>query len=262
MITRLRILVWMVSLALPATVALAFSSLPPSVTRDLRFQQHPGAMLPLSAVFRDAEGHPVRLGDFFQGRPVVIVLEYLRCRGLCGTVLRDAVQALSRVPLRAGQDYQVVAISIDPRDTPADARHARQEYLPGSPHPGGWHLLTGSRSDIDAVAASIGFPFRYDAGIDQYAHPAGITIATPQGAISRYILGVGYRPLDVRLALSEAAHAGISSPVADLLLLCYCYDPGTGRYSLAITQLTRVLGLATVLGLGLWLLKSLREARS
>jgi protein SCO1/2 len=240
--------------------AFAFSSLQPAVTRDLHFRQHMGATVPLGAHFRDANGQPVRLQEFFQNKPVLLVLDYLRCRGLCGVVLRDTVHALSAVPLAPGHDYEVVAISIDPRDTPADARRAASEYFPHSRSSiPGWHFLTGERSEIDAVANAVGFPFRYDPEIDQYAHPAGLVIATPGGTIARYILGVGYRPLDVRLALSEAARGTISSPVADLLLLCYCYDPGTGRYSFAISNLTRALCLLTVLGLGLWIFRLTRN---
>jgi protein SCO1 len=177
-------------------------------------------------------------------------------------VLRDTVHALSAVPLVAGRDYEVVAISIDPRDTPQDAVRTRQEYFPhsGQSVPG-WHFLTGDRSDVEAVAHTVGFPFRYDPKIDQYAHPAGVTVATPAGNIARYVLGVGYRPLDMRLALSEAARGTISSPVADLLLLCYCYDPGTGRYSFAINNLTRIFGIITALGLGILVLRLSRPRR-
>jgi protein SCO1/2 len=227
--------------------------LQPTVTRELHFHQHPGARLPLGTRFHDASGRAVHLADFFKDKPVVLVLEYMRCRNLCGLVLRDTVHTLSRVPLAAGHDYEVVAISIDPRDTPRDAARARREYFSDAgSSAAGWHFLTGERSDIAAVARAVGFPFRYDPQIDQYAHPAGLTVATPAGTIARYLLGVGYRPLDMRLALSEAARGTISSPVADLLLLCYCYDPGTGRYSVAIRNITRALCLATVLGLGLW----------
>ena len=245
--------------------AVAFSSLQPQVTRELGFQQHPGALLPLGAHFRNEGGQLVRLADFFNEKPVVIVLEYMRCRSLCGVVLRDTVHALSAIPLAAGRDYEVVAISIDPRDTPRDAQLTRREYFPrsGQTVPG-WHFLTGSRSDIDAVARAVGFPFSYDPKIDQYAHPAGVTIATPAGNIARYILGVGYHPLDMRLALSEAARGTIASPVADLLLLCYCYDPGTGRYSFAINNIVRILCIGIALSLGLWVLwlsRSRRESR-
>ncbi len=231
--------------------AFAFSSLRAAATAGLQFQQHPGVRLPLDAPFLDDAGTRVRLGDVFRGTPVVLVLEYLRCRSLCGFVLQDAAQALAHVPLVPGRDYQVVALSIDPRDRPADARAARGKYVArfGPYAAAGWHFLTGEDRDIRAVAAAVGFPYRYDPEIDQYAHPAGVTIASPDGIISRYILGVGYRPLDLRLALTEASRGTIASPAADLLLLCYCYDPATGRYSATIGTVTRILCGATVLGL-------------
>jgi len=234
-----------------ARSAAGYSSLSPEATHALGFHQHPGAALPFAAGFRDGTGHAVQLGNYFHGEPVVLVLEYLRCRTLCGLVLEDVASALARVPLAAGRDYQVVAISIDPRDGPADAQAARARYLAGAAPAtsAGWHFLTGSPEAIRAVADAVGFSYRYDPAIDQYAHPAGITIATPGGRIARYILGLGYRPLDLRLALSEAATDRISSPVTDLLLLCYCYDPGTGRYSFAIRNVTRALCVATLLGL-------------
>ena len=242
--------------------AVAYSSLQPQLTRQLRFQQHPGAPLPLGTHFRDAGGQLVRLADFFKEKPVVIVLEYMRCRNLCGVVIRDTVHALASVPLTAGRDYEVVAISIDPRDTPQDAVRTRREYFPQSSQPvPGWHFLTGDRSNIEAVAQTVGFPFRYDPQIDQYAHPAGVTIATPAGKIARYVLGVGYRPLDIRLALSEAARGTISSAVTDLLLLCYCYDPGTGRYSFVINNIIRVLCIGIALGLGMLVLRLARGNR-
>jgi protein SCO1 len=241
--------------------AFAYSSLQPAQTADLRFHQHIGAALPLDAEFRDASGRRVRLGDFFGRAPVVVVLEYLHCRTLCGYVLRDTVAAIRHVPLASGRDYQVLAISIDPRDGPADARAARAMYLGRAPASvaTGWHFLTGGAAPIRAVADAEGFSYRYDPAIDQYAHPAGIAIATPRGRVARYLLGLGYRPLDLRLALSEAGRGQLSSPVADLLLLCYCYDPGTGRYSFAIGNLTRALCALTVLGLALLVWRLARE---
>ena len=248
-------------LAFLAAPAWGYSTLTSETTSELGFEQHPGAQLPLDAVFRDSDGRLVRLGSFFGGKPVLLVLDYLRCRSLCGFVLQDTAAALARLPLRPGRDYEVVSISIDPRDTPDDARIQKAKYTERFGDAAGWHFLTGAQADIDAVAGTVGFPARYDAAIDQYAHPAGITVATPQAVISRYILGVGYRPLDLRLALTEASGGNISSPVTDVLLLCYCYDPGTGRYSFAIQNATRALCGLTVLGLLLMLRRLARQRR-
>ncbi|MGH7105995.1 MAG: SCO family protein [Acetobacteraceae bacterium] len=240
------------------------SSLLPADTRDLGFEQHMGAALPMGVTLRDGNGRLVHLGDFFQGEPVVLVLDYLRCRNLCGVVLEHTAKMLSLTPLTAGRDYQVVAISIDPRDGPADSREARTKYLTGLPaaSAAAWHFLTGPEASVHAVADAVGFHYRYDPAIDQFAHPAGIMIVTPRGTIARYLLGVGFRPLDLRLGITQAAQGRISSPVADLLLLCYCYDPGTGRYSFAIRNTTRALCAATVLGLAFMIVRLCRRPRT
>lgn len=217
---------------------------------DLSFRQHLGAALPLDTLLTDEAGKQVSLGSFFgHDRPLVLVLDYLHCKTLCGFVLSDLIQGLDHVPLSAGKDFEVLAISIDPHDSPADSQAARTQYLARSAHPGGWHFLTGDETNIRRVAAAVGFPYLYDASAEQYAHPAGITIAAPDGTIARYILGVDFAPLDLRLALTEASHGAISSPATALLLLCYCYDPATGRYSAQINTAMRILGGATVLGL-------------
>ncbi len=259
-----RIAIFFVLAGCVARAGFCASSLPPAYTSQLRFTQHMGAPLPLDTQFRDGNGQPVYLRDYFGARPVVLVLEYLRCRSLCGVVLKDAARALAGIPLVPGRDYQVVAVSIDPRDTPADALAARKEYLTAMPAQAakGWHFLTGPITSIRAIADAVGFPFRYDPKLDQYAHPAGITVVTAQGRISRYLLGVGYRPLDARLALSEAAAGRVSSAATDLLLLCYCYDPETGRYSLAIRDATRILCAGTVVGIVLLMLRLTRMHRS
>jgi protein SCO1 len=247
-----------------AAAASAASTLPADTVKDLSFRQHPGARLPLEATFRDEGGELVRLGDFFRGKPVVLVLEYLRCKSLCGFVLQDLAKALARSSLVAGRDYQVVAISIDPRDGAAEARAARATYLErfGQADAAGWHFLTGAARPVADVADAVGFRFRYDPGIEQYAHPAGLIVAAPDGTIARYVLGLDYRPLDLRLALSEAAAGTIATPASELLLLCYHYDPGTGRYSFAINNVTRILCGVTVLGVGLLVVRLARGARS
>lgn len=223
---------------------------------SLVFHQHPGAALPVETPLTDETGRTVTLGSFFaHNRPIVLVLDYLHCQTLCGFVLSDLVRTLGQVPLVAGKDFDVLAISIDPRETPADSRAARAQYLARTAHPGGWHFLTGSETNVRRIADVVGFPYLYDAATDQYAHPAGITIAAPNGTIARYILGVDYAPLDLRLGLTEAARGAISTPATDLLLLCYCYDPATGRYSGQIDLVMKLLGSATVIGLGVMILR-------
>ncbi|HEX3843677.1 MAG TPA: SCO family protein, partial [Steroidobacteraceae bacterium] len=173
----------------------------PADTLDLGIKQHMGAALPAGVTLRDGTGRRVQLGDLFRGEPVVLVLDYLRCRNLCGVVLEHTAKMLSLTPLTAGRDYQVVAISIDPRDGPADSRAARTKYLAGLPRAtaAAWHFLTGPEASVRAVADAVGFHYRYDPAIDQFAHPAGIMIVTPGGTVARYLLGVGFRPLDLRL---------------------------------------------------------------
>jgi len=234
-------------LLLGARPALAVSSLVPADTAALQFQQHPGAPLPLDATFRDENGQRRPLGGYFGRGPVIVVLDYLHCRTLCGFVLQDLAQGLAALP----GGYQVAAISIDPRDGPAEARAARQQYLARFPGGAaeGWHFLTGTAPEIARVAGAAGFPFRRDDSDDQYAHPAGIVVATPEGKVSRYLLGIDYRPLDLRLALAEASGDVIAAPASALLLLCYHYDPGKGRYGFAIAGAMRGAALATVLAI-------------
>lgn len=229
----------------------------------LSFRQHPGSALPLDAALSDEDGRRVRFGDFFSGKPVIVVLDYLHCKTLCGFVLGNLAQALARVGLAAGTDFAVVAISIDPRETPADALSARAQYhlqQPGADG-AGWHFLTGGADEVRRVADAVGFPYRYDTDADQFAHPAGVVVAAPNGTVARYILGIDYAPLDLRLAIAEAGRGTISSPVNDLLLLCYCYDPATGRYGPAIGNALRVAGGLTVLSIMAMVARLLRSRR-
>jgi protein SCO1 len=238
------------------------SAIPPSAFADLGFAQSPGAQVPLAVALRDEQGRPVRLADYVHGVPVVLVLEYLHCPNLCGLVLGNlaaALQGLRADSLRAGRDFEVVAVSIDPRETSADARAAHNKYAPPFGDTTRWHFLTGDAAAIRTVADAVGFRYRYDELIGQYAHPAGVTILEPSGRVSRYILGLDYRPLDFRLGLTEASAGEVSAPASQLLLLCYCYDPQTGRYSLAVQRLLQGAGLLTVIVLAVPLLRALRR---
>lgn len=238
------------------------SSIQPSAFADLAFAQHPGAQVPLGVALRDEQGRAVRLGDYVHGLPVVLVLEYLHCPNLCGLVLGNlaqALQGLTHAAMQAGRDYEVVAVSIDPHETPADARAAHGKYGARFGETAHWHLLTGDAAAVRTIADAVGFRYRYDGSIGQYAHAAGVTILSPSGRVSRYILGLDYRPLDLRLGLVEASAGEVSAPASQLLLLCYCYDPQTGRYSLAVHRLLQGAGLLTVMVIAVPLYRALRR---
>ena len=176
--------------AVPA--AAPAQSIPPSAFASFEFRQHPGAQLPLDAALRDESGRLVRLGSTFGRRPAILILEYLHCPNLCGLVLGGTVAGLAQARLRPGRDVEFVAISIDPRETPADGAAARGSYtrLFGTNDPSGWHFLTGPEPAVRRIADAVGFPYRWDRRLRQYAHPAGFVVATPDGRISRYLLGL------------------------------------------------------------------------
>ena len=204
---------------------------------EFAFRPHPGAHLPLAAEFADEQGRTVRLGQFFTGKPIVLVLDYLRCQTLCGVTLQNLVAALDTLPLDAGRDFGVVVLSIDPRDKPADVEAAKVKYLAGYHHSSandGWHFLTGPQGMVRTVADAVGFPYRYEPELDQYIHPAGFVLAAPDGNISRYLLGVDIRPAALRGALADAARDRVVGLVERLLLLCHGKDPNLGPYSLMI----------------------------
>ena len=240
------------------------SSLPPDAFAGLAFDQHPGATLPDDIVLHDADGHPVTSGSLFPAdRPTVLVFDYFRCKTLCGLVLGDLATALASVPLTPGRDYGVVAVSIDPRETPPDAAALRARHFERHPDlAAASRFLVGDADGVRRLADAAGFPYRYDPGIDQYAHPAGVVLVAPGGTVSRYILGIGYRPLDLRLGLVEASRGAIAAPASRLLLLCYGYDPANGAYNPMVGNLLRATGAVSVLALGGVILAVSRKGRS
>jgi protein SCO1/2 len=250
----------LIALLLLALCALPARALTPAESRDLAFAQHPGARLDPATLLIDEAGAPVRLAGVMAERPTVLVLDYLHCPNLCGLVLAGLADALAEVPLAAGRDYRVLALSIDPAEGPADAAAARAQYAARYPHEiGGWHFLTGAPAAVSAIAESVGFPYRWEAELGQFAHPAGLVLLAPDGTVSRYLLGVAPSPLDLRLGLTEASAGRIAAPASHLLLLCFGYDPVAGKYDLQVMRVTRVLGLL-VLGALLALVARLLRA--
>ena len=234
------------------------SATPDGLFKRVGFDQHIGATLPLDAMFHDAEGHRARLGRYFGTRPVLLVPGYYDCPNLCGMVWRGLLESIRKLGLDVGRDFDIVAVSIDPRETPQLALQKQAAYREAYGRAGsanGWHFLTGTGTAIRQLAEAAGFRYVYDPEIDQYAHAAGLVITTPEGTISRYLFGVRFDPTDLRLALVESSRGRMGSPVDQLLLLCYHYDPANGQYGLLIMNLIRgagLLTLATLLGFVAW----------
>jgi len=196
---------------------------------------------------------------------VVLALVYYECPMLCTQVLNGLVSALGVLKFDVGREYEVVVVSINPKETPELAAQKKQAYLERYKRPqtsAGWHFLTGPDSSIKPLASSVGFRYVYDAEIDQYAHAAGIEVLTPKGVVSKYFYGIEYSPRDIRFGLIEASEERIGTPIDDVLLLCYHYDPTTGKYGASAIAAIRIGAVATVLAFLTFLFVSLRRERA
>jgi protein SCO1/2 len=242
----------------------AGSSPTADMLRDVGIEQHLDARLPLDAVFRDETGREVKLGDYFGDQPVVVALVYYRCPMLCTQVLNGFLNCSQAMPLEIGRDYQVVTVSFDPRETPELAAEKKARYVGAYRRTGavnGWHFLTGDRQSIARLTETVGFRYRFDPKSDQFAHASGIAVATPDGRLARYYYGIEFSPDDLRLGLVESSAGRIGSLVDQVLLLCFHYDPLTGKYGLVIADVLRLTGLLTVILLGGFLVAMYRRER-
>jgi len=224
----------------------------PAALRDVAFDQRLGQMLPLDAALVDESGRAVRLGDYFGRRPVILTLAYYGCPMLCTLSLNGLASALKTLSFDAGREFEVVTLSFEHKETPQQAAAAKKTYIERYGRPqaaAGWHFLTGDETAIAAVTGAVGFRYAWDEETRQYAHPTGVVVATPEGRVARYLYGVEYAPKDLRFALVEASTGRVGTPVDQLLLYCYEYDPVRGRYGATILRTVRFLGILTVLGL-------------
>ena len=231
--------------------SLPAAGLPP-VIEGVKIEQNLNGQVPMESVFKDETGQTVRLGQYFGQKPVVLALVYYDCPGLCDLVLNGLLDAMKQTPLKLGADYQVVTVSFNPEETWQLAASKKANYiekLHNKDGQEGWHFLTGTADSILPLANAVGFHYRYDPATKLYAHASGIMVLTPEGKVARYFYGIQYQPRDLRLGLVEAARNKIGSPVDEMLLLCYHYDPAKGKYGLAITNVLRVFASATLLGL-------------
>lgn len=219
---------------------------------EVGIDQKLNAQVPLALELIDEEGTAVSLGELLNGKPAVIALVYYKCPMLCGQVLNGLLEGLRQVSLDAGEDFKVLAISIDPKESAALARNKKRKYVAGYDRPGGeegWRFLTAAPGTIKRVTDAVGFRYTYDIKTQQFAHAAGVMILTPDGRVARYYYGIDYTPRDLRLGLIEASAGAIGTAVDQLLLLCFHYDPTRGKYGLAIMNTLRLAGAITVLSI-------------
>jgi protein SCO1/2 len=223
-------------------------------------EEHLGRSIDLDLTFTDENGQAVKLRDFFnKGRPVILDLVYYNCPQLCTLILNRQVEILKQMPGTPGDQYEVVSISIDPRETPEIASQKKASYLKayGKPAPG-WHFLTDRDDNAKRLAELLGYHYRWDPRIQQYAHVAAIMILTPQGKMARYLYGINYRAIDLRFGLAEAAENRSSLSIEKVLLFCYHYDPVESKYVMFATNFMKLGGVLTMLVLGAFLYKMVR----
>jgi protein SCO1/2 len=228
-----------------------------SVLDKVGIAQRLNAQLPLNLAFTDDTGKQIHLGDYFGSRPAILALVYYNCPMLCSEELDGLTSALEMLKFRPGKDFDVIVASIDPTESTALAAAKKRYYLKRYGHPetaNGWHFLTGTQPNIDALTKAVGFGYTKIPGPDgkltQFAHASAIQIVTPQGKLAQYYMGVEYSPKDMRLGLVEASSNRIGSPVDNILTYCYHYDPTTNTHSLVVARVVQLGGLVTVLCLG------------
>lgn len=255
--------VWLVLAALAAPLAGQCASAPDP--NFYAFHERPGTRLPAQPVFLDSDDREVHLTALSRGLPLIVVPAYFHCTSLCGVVRSSLFNALGAAKLEAGRDYALAVLSIDPHESSAEARAARSADLAAfAPlgRDGFVHYLTGRSNDIQALTDAVGFRDRFDPASNQFVHPAGVVFVTRTGRVSNYLLGVGYAPSAVRSALEQADAEGVAAAGSPLLLICFHFDPTTGRYSLEILKVLRLAGLIAVLTLaGVLFLLHRREGR-
>lgn len=234
------------------------------VLERIGFDQKLDVSLPLDAVFTDYRGEDVTLGSYFGERPVIVAPIYYNCPMLCGLIVNGLLESIKEVAFNPGEDYDIVVVSFDPRETADLAESNRKVFLERLGRVGaetGVHFLVGEEDQIHRLTEAIGFKYEWVPEIDDFAHASGVVLATPDGRTSRYFFGIDYPPRDMRLGLVEASENKIGSPVDRLLLFCYHYDPKTGEYGLLVHRVVNTAAATTAGLLGLFLFVMLRAER-
>jgi len=238
----------------------------PTTLSKVGIDQHLNTQLPLNLTFTDETGRTIPLSTYFGKRPAILALVYYQCPMLCSEELNGLTSALQMVKFVPGKDFDIVVVSIDPSEGTDLAAAKKRTYLVRYGHPetaAGWHFMTGTQANIDALTKAVGF--RYvkipgpDGRLTQFAHASSIQIVTPEGKLAQYYMGVEYSPKDLLLGLDEASSNRIGSPVDNILTYCYHYDPQTNKHSLIVSRIVQLGGFLTVVLLGGFMTVMLRK---
>ena len=258
------------SLALPLLLCIICANAsgqdvpPPPFLKDVGIDQKLDGQVPLDLVFRDELGKDIRLGELVRDKPVILMLVYYECPMLCTMSLNELTRVLKVMQYDVGQQFDVVTVSFDPREGPDLAREKKSNYLKQygrAGAEGGWHFLTGEAEPINRLTGAVGFRYTWDEPTKQFAHASGFMILTPQGKLARYFFGHDYSVTDLRLSLVEASQGKVGSVTDALILYCFHYDPSKGKYSLAIMNVLRALGVLTLLLVGGFIVRSVMHER-
>jgi protein SCO1 len=253
----LSLLVLLATAAWPQAMSKGIISPPanvrPPYLENVGIEQRLDAQVPPDLAFTDDSGKPVKLGDYFGKKPLILNLVYYKCPMLCGEALAGLSASMKMIKFDVGKEFEVVTVSFNPKETTADASGKKAEFVRRYGRPAaaaGWHFLTGSPESINALTKAVGFQYQYDAARNQYAHATAIMVLTPQGHISRYFYGVDFPPKDLRMGLVEASQEKIGNAVDQVLLYCYHYDPATGKYGAVVSNMLKLGGGLTIVLLG------------
>ena len=240
------------------------ASATPEILEHVGIEQRIGVALPLNLEFKDETGTPVNLGSYFGEKPVILTLVYYDCPMLCTEVLNGLNRSLAPLNYSIGEEFEVVTVSFDPRESPTLASQKKAVYTQRYGRPGtaeGWHFLTGEAPAIDALTESVGFNYVYDESEGQFVHGSAIMVVSPKGTVSHYFFGIEYPSEDIRLALIESSEEKLGNVFDQIMLYCFNYDPEQGRYGVAIMNAMRLAGLATLLAMGSFMVVMFKRDR-
>jgi protein SCO1/2 len=273
-LSSFRLLFWVLitAVALIAITQLAFRSSLPSLPKStlsrndllsIGIDQRLGSVIPQGLIFTDSTGQKVNLSDLMARKPTLLALVYYNCPNLCTLVLNGTVSSVADLRRTVGDGFQIVVVSIDPNETAALAARKKATYLKrysrGENEAKEWSFLVGDQANIQRLADAVGYRYRYDPSIHQYAHGSGIMMVDSHGRLVRYFLGIEYPPEEIEKAVQLAQNGQVDSPLQQFILLCYCYNPLTGPYGYLIFTLLKIGAGLTVAGLAAFIFIQLRR---